>query len=1070
MLESLIRGLHRVGADVDVVALADALWLARAMGDAAGDGTPDPSGGPAGPGPGQEPYEDPAGQEGTPDPLTAHPSRPEPGTYDTGGVPDGPGTLAAVTGRVRRGSALPDGPAVARALRPLRRRRPGGRERGLDVDATVALYARTDELTPVFTALPERWFRLDLVVDASPSMQVWRDTADDLHDLLRRLGAFSTVRRWTLRPGPDGAPVLHGPAGGPVPHGLLQDARGRALLLVLSDCVADGWHAPGTWRMLRDWTRSTATVLLNPLPRTLWPHTGLDGPVVPLAARGRGARSADLAAGVPDGLRRLLAAAYPEVTGPWLPCPVAGISAPAARSWAGTLMAVGVAACEGVLIPPGGRPPDPQDEDEDDPYAYPYASPYAYPDPDAVLPVAEAELLVDAFRRVSSPQARRLAVLCSPQTELSLPVLRAVQAAMEPGSGVDVLAELVVSDLFEHVPGTESGELRLRFRPGVREELRTSLSAEDAWQVFFALSRFADAEAARGTGHPVAVADGRGTARVPEGLAPFAAASRAVLRLLGAGPEAAPTDAVTARPVPQDGLWIRIGRNEADPSAYTLEAWTLGDRRLIASDQVTGVGELQSRVTSAMDDGWAALAPEAPGNMITIDLPWELLDTPFDTWTGPGNEPHGVLHPVVFRCFWQDPERHAGHDRWDRLLTAGGRVRRDQVYWPGDGFTSSGLVSTLRADGRLLCLVLDGPPTSDPFYDEQFRIAQAEGIPVVVWSREEGDGARFRECVELLFAMETSLPESLSALHRRAWLESGALAPLALVWNDPALEGRTAAVSAVREPEPLPRARTYAVVVGVEAYAGEDHRMDLNGPAHDVRGITEWLLAEGVPADHITALVSPVEDNREVTEGLGVPTREATAANVRRALLRETAARADADLLLVFWSGHGTTDANGAQYLLTADDAYGPGVSLTDLLRRFRSPEVSTCEEQFWFIDACATAWPAVEEEAAAVLPDPLPPRDLSSRPHPLRRQYVYMASGPENDAVEEAGRGGLFSLQLIEALREVRPWDADAPSALYETLRERVARQRGRGRTRQTPVFVHYGGQRPPDDPAGRP
>lgn len=215
MLESLIRGLRRAGADVDVVALADALWLARAMGDTAGPtGPPDPAGAPAVPAPGREPSEDPAGPEGTPEPLAPYPSRPEPGTYDTDGVPDGPGTLAAVTGRVRRGSALPDGPALARALRPLRRRRPGGREVGLDVDATVTLYARTDELTPVFTALPERWFRLDLVVDASPSMQVWRDTADDLHVLLRRLGAFSTVRRWTLHPGPDGAPVLHGPAGG----------------------------------------------------------------------------------------------------------------------------------------------------------------------------------------------------------------------------------------------------------------------------------------------------------------------------------------------------------------------------------------------------------------------------------------------------------------------------------------------------------------------------------------------------------------------------------------------------------------------------------------------------------------------------------------------------------------------------------------------------------------------------------------------------------------------------------------------------------------------------------------
>ncbi|MFE1554300.1 caspase family protein [Streptomyces sp. NPDC058734] len=186
-----------------------------------------------------------------------------------------------------------------------------------------------------------------------------------------------------------------------------------------------------------------------------------------------------------------------------------------------------------------------------------------------------------------------------------------------------------------------------------------------------------------------------------------------------------------------------------------------------------------------------------------------------------------------------------------------------------------------------------------------------------------------------------------------------------------------------------------------------------------------------------------------------------------RALLHETAALTDADLLLVFWSGHGTTDANGSQYLLTADETAWPGVSLDELLRRFRSPQVGTCEEQFWFIDACTTARAPGQEE---VRPEPPTPGDvLPGLRYPRRRQYVYMASGPEDHAVEEPGRGGLFSLQLIEALREVRPWDADAPSALYEMVRERIARQRGDGRTRQTPVFVHYGGQRPPDDSAGR-
>ncbi|MFJ3880175.1 SAV_2336 N-terminal domain-related protein [Streptomyces sp. NPDC090077] len=1039
MLEALIRALRRVDADVDPVALADALWLARAMAESDDGTVPPPTAAPdPDPDPAPAPADGPAAPGEPPGPGP-YPPGPEPGTYDTGGGPDGPGALAAVTGRIRRGSALPDAPALARALRPLRRRRPGGRERGLDVEATVALYARTGEVTPVFAPRPEPWFGLDLVVDASPSMQVWRDVADDLQALLQRLGAFSTVRRWTLHPGPGRAPVLLGPAGGSVPPERLRDARGRALLLVLSDCVADGWHEPDTWLMLRDWTRSTATVLLNPLPRTLWPHTGLDGPLVTLPARERGARSADLAPGVPDGLRRLLTAAYPEVTGPWLPCPVAGISAAAAQAWAGTLMAVGDAACEGVLIPPGGRPPD--QEDDDDSYPYP-------DDPYPVPPAEEPERLVDAFRRVSSPQAHRLAVLCSPQSELSLPVMRAVQAAMEPGSGVDVLAELVVSDLFEHVPGTESGELRLRFRPGVAAELRTSLSAEDAWQVHFALNRFAEAEAAPGTGHPVAVAAPQGPARIPDGLRPFAAASRAVLRLLGAEP-------VVGAAVPRDGLLLRIGRSGAGPDPYTLEASTLGDRRLIVAYHDQGLDSLKRHVAGAMYSGRAEYISGAPPYTITFEVPQELLDLHLDTWSDSDGEPYAVLHPVVFRCPPPDPDRSAWSRRWNRLLAAGGRVGPSDVFWGLGRGVSSAFESDLRKD-HVLCAVLDGPPTGSGLYATHFRLAQTAGVPVVLWNRNEGDPARFREEVSVLLGMAGGLPENLQALHRRSWQESQKLASVVLVWNDPALEPYTAAAPEPVAPTPS-RSRTYAVVVGVETYATENS-IDLDGPAHDVRRITDWLLAQGVPPGNITALVSPVEHNRGVVAETGVPTREATTANVTTALFGETAARSDADVLLVFWSGHGYTDEQGS-YLGTSDAPAWAGVSLTNLLRRFRSPEGSTCDEQFWFIDACASPRsPFAEDADTTGATDPAGPYGL----RPGRHQHVYMASGPENDAIEVPGQGGLFSLQLLEVLHEVSPWDEDTPFTLAAKLRERFAELRRRGRTRQTPTYTRYGAPRP--------
>ncbi|NYJ32872.1 tetratricopeptide repeat protein [Nocardiopsis aegyptia] len=508
MIEDFIRALQRAGVDTDAVALADTLWLCGSMAD--GEDTnlepaptgprADPS---AGPGNGMLSAEEVAEDS----PIGSVPQGRD--VFDSSG---GAGSRAAVAGHAGRSAALPNGLAVARALRPLKRRFPQGREVVLDAEATVQAYVHTQDLTPVLSVLPERWFHLDLVVDQSPSMQVWQDVAGELLTLLQQLGAFRTVRWWKLDARSD-APVLCDPSGVTLHPDRLRDPHSRRLVAVFSDCVADGWYAPQIWRALRSWGRSTATVLLNPLPPRLWPHTGLDGTVVPLTATEPGARSADLGFTIPVALRMLAAMSGSE-SDDWLPCPVVDLSPASLGAWAGTLMAMDTGGCEGVLLPPEGRLSDPDDDEYDS--LEPDGS-----EPDGFAQTSPtAQQLVRAFRHVASPCAHRLAVLCSPQTDFSLPLLRALQENMEPASGVTDLAELVVSGLFEHAPGTETGNVRLRFRPGVREELHKSLTAEDAWQVRIALSRFVERDTAHGT-HAVLIADESGDKRVPDGLTSF---------------------------------------------------------------------------------------------------------------------------------------------------------------------------------------------------------------------------------------------------------------------------------------------------------------------------------------------------------------------------------------------------------------------------------------------------------------------------------------------------------------------------------------------------------------------
>ena len=69
--------------------------------------------------------------------------------------------------------------------------------------------ARRRPPLPVLRPTPERWLSLALVVDAGPSMVIWRSLVDDLRTLFAQLGAFRDVRTWYLHVGPDGHPGIH---------------------------------------------------------------------------------------------------------------------------------------------------------------------------------------------------------------------------------------------------------------------------------------------------------------------------------------------------------------------------------------------------------------------------------------------------------------------------------------------------------------------------------------------------------------------------------------------------------------------------------------------------------------------------------------------------------------------------------------------------------------------------------------------------------------------------------------------------------------------------------------------
>ncbi|MCW1093846.1 SAV_2336 family protein [Streptomyces sp. RS2] len=366
-------------------------------------------------------------------PCACRPPPPAPGTSTA----QPHSTLLAPAPPMLRGTL-----ALQRSLRPLKRRSdaPVGHE--VDESATADRIARLgagpEWWLPVLRPVRERWLRLHLVHDAGPTMPVWQPLVRELHAALAQSGVFRTV---TLhRAEADG--TVRGD-GAQIP------ADGRTVMLLISDCMGPQWReGPAGTRWfgtLRRWARRTPLAVLQPLPEQLWRDTAL--PPVPglLSAPHRAAPSASLAftpydtaaPPAPEG------AAHVPVLEPgpeWLANWAALVASPGGTPYPGAAAAL-------------HRPLPADADDRTD------------------LARLSAEELVLRFRAGASPQAYRLAghlALGRPD----LPVMRLVQAAVEPDPRPQHLAEVILGGLLTTVPGPPGS---YAFRPGVRELLLRGL-------------------------------------------------------------------------------------------------------------------------------------------------------------------------------------------------------------------------------------------------------------------------------------------------------------------------------------------------------------------------------------------------------------------------------------------------------------------------------------------------------------------------------------------------------------------------------------------------------------------
>ena len=251
-------------------------------------------------------------------------------------------------------------------------------------------------------------------------------------------------------------------------------------------------------------------------------------------------------------------------------------------------------------------------------------------------------------------------------------------------------------------------------------------------------------------------------------------------------------------------------------------------------------------------------------------------------------------------------------------------------------------------------------------------------------------------------------------------------------------------------------ATTRALVVGVERYlAGPD--WNLNGPALDAHRFVEWLRNRGVPADHISLFVSPLDANSALPLPDGVVSRPATENEIRDMLLDDLRTCTDS-LLLLYWGGHGVITLQGDRKLFYADaDAVNKkNLDLTGfqaLLRTNYYP-ATALQQQIVIVDACANYVESRNWRFA------LPGSNFSyGSPVESREQVSLMAARPGEKAANlDAGQTGLFSreLRLRVSNTPVDTWPPDMES-IAQGLVKTFAALRNEGKAYQTPTFAAF-------------
>lgn len=482
-----------------------------------------------------------------------------------GGHGDGAGGLRSI--RLPSPHPLPEAAALARALRPLGRRRRRGPARWLDEEASAEAMAHSGLPQPVMRPLRQRWFDAVVAVDASLPLLAWRPRIEEFLKLLQRRAGLRQVHPFSLH-GADGQVLLRSPDGRQANPAVWHHGQGGRLLLVVSDCSGAAWHNGAMARWLQPWAQQMPVAVAQLLPASLWSHTGLGFTDLRVHAQRPGQASAGLQVQWPDWAE--------GETG--LVLPVFALDAAGARQWARMLMAAGGARCPAALLPFEAIG------------SLPLRAGTGTQASDALT--TEQAALVASLRRSAAPQALKLAAALAAIKPLTLPVLRLVQATLLPRpAGLEDLAQVLASGLLQprvamaadaSFNAQADDQVLLDMAEPVRQELVGGLTRSEWMHLNLAVQRYVQQATGSGFDFLAYLEDRLGSAALAPAALPFARFARQLAERFR--PPSAARAATGPRTVNERvaGPGLTIASQAELSSHVTVLQWSANGQRLAA--------------------------------------------------------------------------------------------------------------------------------------------------------------------------------------------------------------------------------------------------------------------------------------------------------------------------------------------------------------------------------------------------------------------------------------------------------------------------------------------------------